>query len=188
MPAEFEIVIVDSDAWDAEDGLPWGVLLLFAYSLGLGVPSLGIWAQVPHYLGTMTYPAATAALLSSIRRGFSESRTETTEHPSIVEATREKAAELKYGRIPELERVIVSFEGEVIVLNLTSGTYYSLRDLGAALWRFWQVHGHLTEGRMWLARLLEGDARLTSARAPSAREVRAERSRSTARNPSRKSA
>jgi MFS family permease len=30
-----------------------------------------------------------AALLSSIRRGFSESRTETTEHPSIVEATRE---------------------------------------------------------------------------------------------------
>jgi hypothetical protein len=31
-----------------------------------GVPSLGIWAQVPHYLGTMTYPAATAALLDGL--------------------------------------------------------------------------------------------------------------------------
>jgi hypothetical protein len=31
-----------------------------------GVPSLGIWAQVPHYLGTMTYPAATAALLEGL--------------------------------------------------------------------------------------------------------------------------
>ncbi len=31
--------------------------------------------------------------------------------------------------------VAQEFEGEVIVLNLTSGTYYSLRDLGAALWR-----------------------------------------------------
>ena len=31
-----------------------------------GVPSLGMWAQVPHYLGTMTYPAATAALLEGL--------------------------------------------------------------------------------------------------------------------------
>jgi hypothetical protein len=31
-----------------------------------GVASLGIWAQVPHYLGTMTYPAASAALLEGI--------------------------------------------------------------------------------------------------------------------------
>jgi hypothetical protein len=31
-----------------------------------GVPSLGIWAQVPHYLGTMSYPAATAALLDGL--------------------------------------------------------------------------------------------------------------------------
>jgi len=31
-----------------------------------GVASLGIWAQVPHYLGTMTYPAATAALLEGL--------------------------------------------------------------------------------------------------------------------------
>jgi hypothetical protein len=28
-----------------------------------GVPSLGIWAQVPHYVSAMSYPAATLALL-----------------------------------------------------------------------------------------------------------------------------
>lgn len=31
--------------------------------------------------------------------------------------------------------VAQDFEGEIIVLNLTSGTYYSLRELGAVLWR-----------------------------------------------------
>lgn len=31
--------------------------------------------------------------------------------------------------------VAQEFEGEVIALNLYSGTYYSLRDLGAVLWR-----------------------------------------------------
>ena len=31
-----------------------------------GVPSLGIWAQVPHYVSAMSYPAATLALLSGL--------------------------------------------------------------------------------------------------------------------------
>ncbi len=31
-----------------------------------GVPALGMWAQVPHYLGTMNYPAASAALLDGL--------------------------------------------------------------------------------------------------------------------------
>jgi hypothetical protein len=33
------------------------------------------------------------------------------------------------------ECVAQEFEGEVIALNLNSGTYYSLRELGAVLWR-----------------------------------------------------
>lgn len=33
-----------------------------------GIPALGIWAQVPHYLGTMSYPGATVALLEGLGR------------------------------------------------------------------------------------------------------------------------
>lgn len=32
-----------------------------------GIPSLGIWAQVPHYVSTMSYPAASVALLTGLR-------------------------------------------------------------------------------------------------------------------------
>jgi predicted ATPase len=32
--------------------------------------------------------------------------------------------------------------------------------MGAALWRFWEVRGHLSEGRDWLRRILEQDAGL----------------------------
>jgi proteasome assembly chaperone (PAC2) family protein len=33
-----------------------------------GVPALGIWAQVPHYLGTMNYPAASVALIEGLAK------------------------------------------------------------------------------------------------------------------------
>ena len=32
-----------------------------------GIPSLGIWAQVPHYIAQMSYPAASVALLDGLR-------------------------------------------------------------------------------------------------------------------------
>ena len=32
-----------------------------------GIPSLGVWAQVPHYVATMSYPAASVALLEALR-------------------------------------------------------------------------------------------------------------------------
>lgn len=32
-----------------------------------GIPSLGIWAQVPHYITSLSYPAASAALLDGLR-------------------------------------------------------------------------------------------------------------------------
>jgi PAC2 family len=31
-----------------------------------GIPALGIWAQVPHYVSAMSYPAATLALLTGL--------------------------------------------------------------------------------------------------------------------------
>ncbi len=32
-----------------------------------GIPSIGIWAQVPHYIAAMSYPAASVALLDGLR-------------------------------------------------------------------------------------------------------------------------
>lgn len=32
-----------------------------------GIPSLGVWAQVPHYIASMSYPAASVALLDALR-------------------------------------------------------------------------------------------------------------------------
>ena len=33
---------------------------------GRGIPALGLWAQVPHYVATMSYPAASVALLDGL--------------------------------------------------------------------------------------------------------------------------
>ena len=33
------------------------------------IPALGIWAQVPHYVAAMAYPAASVALLDGLTRG-----------------------------------------------------------------------------------------------------------------------
>jgi|RhiMethySRZTD1v2_1073278.scaffolds.fasta_scaffold522603_2 hypothetical protein len=46
--------------------------------------------------------------------------------------------------------VAQEFEGEVIALNLASGTYYSLRDLGAVLWQDLAA-GHSVESLAALA-------------------------------------
>jgi hypothetical protein len=32
-----------------------------------GIPALGVWAQVPHYIASLTYPAASVALLDGLR-------------------------------------------------------------------------------------------------------------------------
>ena len=44
-----------------------GAVLEHAF-VAKGVPALGIWAQVPHYLGTMSHPAASVALLDGVER------------------------------------------------------------------------------------------------------------------------
>jgi predicted ATP-grasp superfamily ATP-dependent carboligase len=35
-------------------------------SVEMGIPAIGLWAQVPHYAATMPYPAASAALLDGL--------------------------------------------------------------------------------------------------------------------------
>ena len=60
--------VVDSVAYlknsvDVPAGM--GAVLEHAFT-DKGVPSLGIWAQVPHYVSAMSYPAATLALLKGL--------------------------------------------------------------------------------------------------------------------------
>lgn len=48
--------------------VPAGVSAVLEHSIhDAGVPAIGIWAQVPHYLGTMGYPAASVALVDGLR-------------------------------------------------------------------------------------------------------------------------
>jgi predicted ATP-grasp superfamily ATP-dependent carboligase len=47
--------------------VPAGIEAVLEHILtGRGIPSIGIWAQVPHYATTMPYPAATVALLGAV--------------------------------------------------------------------------------------------------------------------------
>ncbi|MDX2381966.1 MAG: PAC2 family protein [Acidimicrobiia bacterium] len=47
--------------------VPAGIASLLEHTMhDSRIPALGIWAQVPHYLATMTYPAASVALLDGL--------------------------------------------------------------------------------------------------------------------------
>jgi hypothetical protein len=47
--------------------VPAGIEAVLEHVLtGRGIPSVGIWAQVPHYVTSMPYPPATAALLNAV--------------------------------------------------------------------------------------------------------------------------
>ena len=48
--------------------VPAGVAAALEHAMhDRGIPSIGIWAQVPHYIASMTYPAASVALLDGLR-------------------------------------------------------------------------------------------------------------------------
>jgi hypothetical protein len=48
--------------------VPAGVAAAIEHELhDRGIPAIGIWAQVPHYISSMPYPAASAALLDGLR-------------------------------------------------------------------------------------------------------------------------
>jgi len=51
-----------------------------------------------------------------------------------------------------------TIDGEVIVIDLTSGTYYSLRGPGAAVWEAVQAGGGEADAVAAVSRLYDGDA------------------------------
>ncbi len=58
-----------------------------------GIPSIGLWARVPHYVAAMRYPAASAALVEGVNRltGLNFDTSELHEH---AEETRQRIDEL----------------------------------------------------------------------------------------------
>ena len=77
----------DLPAANALNGSLWGTMLAVGAGLG-GLISAVFGADTAFLVDAGSF-LVSAALLSSIKRRFSEATEETTEHPSIVEATRE---------------------------------------------------------------------------------------------------
>ena len=77
----------DLPAANALNGSLWGTMLAVGAGLG-GVISAAFGADTAFLVDAVSF-LFSAALLMSIRRRFSESRHEATEHPSAIEATRE---------------------------------------------------------------------------------------------------
>lgn len=73
--------------------VPAGIEAVLEHVLtGRGIPSVGIWAQVPHYATSMPYPPATAALLTAVcdtgglSLDVSDVRAEATAHRDRLDA------------------------------------------------------------------------------------------------------
>jgi predicted MFS family arabinose efflux permease len=82
--------VVDPDdlpAANALNGSLWGTMLAVGAGLG-GLISAAFGADTAFLVDAVSF-LVSAALLSSIRRSFSESTERATEHPGVVEATRE---------------------------------------------------------------------------------------------------
>jgi predicted MFS family arabinose efflux permease len=77
----------DLPAANALNGSLWGTMLAVGAGLG-GIISAEFGADTAFIVNAVSF-LVSAALLSSIRRRFSESRKEAVEHPSAIEATRE---------------------------------------------------------------------------------------------------
>ncbi|MGD9998905.1 MAG: proteasome assembly chaperone family protein [Ilumatobacteraceae bacterium] len=109
-----------------------------------GVPAIGLWAQVPHYLATMSYPAASAALLEGLAQ-LAGVHVDTT--------VLRQEAEVQRGRIDQLvaantehQAMIQQLEAAYDEIDQPSGTMWSgsiptADELGAEVERFLREQG-----------------------------------------------
>lgn len=123
--------------------VPAGVAAALEHELrGRGIPAIGIWAQVPHYIASISYPAASVALIDGLREATG----------IVVDATSLRSEVIIQGRrldtlvgsndehvamVRQLERLYDASEGEVQVqqpgpqLEMQSGD-----EIAAELERF----------------------------------------------------
>jgi hypothetical protein len=88
-----------------------------------GMPALGLWAQVPHYLGTMSYPAAAVALLAGLAQIADVH----------IDGTRlEREAEVQRARIDQL--VSANAEHRAMIEQLESVYDQADQHEGGSMW------------------------------------------------------
>lgn len=77
--------------------VPSGVQGVLETSFGAaGIPAVGLWARVPHYVAAMPYPAASAALLDGLAR-MAELEIDTSGLDAAAVATNQQIAQLIAG-------------------------------------------------------------------------------------------
>jgi hypothetical protein len=109
-----------------------------------GVPAIGLWAQVPHYLAAMSYPAASAALLD----GLAQLAAIRVDSSALTHE-----AEVQRGRIDQLvaantehQAMIQQLEAAYDEVDQPNGTMWSgsiptADELGAEVERFLREQG-----------------------------------------------
>jgi hypothetical protein len=99
-----------------------------------GVPTIGLWAQVPHYLSAGPYPPATLALLAGVTE-LTSAIFDTGILPSQALSARGRIDEL-VGRNPEHVAMIEKLESAYDDLHEPSAQLPSGEDLAAELEAF----------------------------------------------------
>jgi hypothetical protein len=97
--------------------VPAGVAASLEHELhGRGIPTLGIWAQVPHYIATMTYPSASVALLDGLREATG----------LVIDAAGVRAEVITQGR--RIDQLIASNEEHRAMVEQLEQLYDSSED------------------------------------------------------------
>jgi hypothetical protein len=108
-----------------------------------GLPAIGIWAQVPHYLVNMTYPAASAALVDGLA-DLAGLRLDSTPLHDTAVALRARVDELVAGN-PEHAEMVRALEGnhdrELGDDGPPTGSLPSGDELAAEIERFLREQG-----------------------------------------------
>lgn len=101
-----------------------------------GIPAVGLWARVPHYVAAMPYPAASAALLDGLAR-IAELEIDTTPLRAAADSTGRQIAQLiaaSEEHTAMVRQLEAQHDSESIVTNL--GDLPSGDELAAELERF----------------------------------------------------
>jgi predicted ATP-grasp superfamily ATP-dependent carboligase len=133
--------------------VPAGIAAALEHALhAKGIPVLGMWAQVPHYLGNMTYPAASVALVEGLTQwtGVAVDRRALDRETALQRARIDQLIggnDEHLAMVRQLEELYDSSEQQTLALgdglgpSLTSGSLPTADELGEEFERFLREQG-----------------------------------------------